>query len=554
MTTEPMSDLTAIVISFLRPAYTIACIETLREHYPGIKILVGENGEYEKELAKVCEKVGAKYIKLEYDSGVCQGRNSLMAHVETKYVLVGDDDFFYDEKTGVDKMRLLLESQEQIDLIGGRVRENGIVRNYQGSIDRKGRMIINRPIDVENAEYTSDAHSGLRWIKTDLVFNFFVARTERIKHIPWDDQIKVAYEHESWFIDLQKAGLFVAFSPEPIVEHKPMHLRDAVEKSAQHPTYKAFRMRRTDKERFFRRHKLDFVIDMNGNRDDAPYSPVERTRNDVKHVDFCITTFKRPEALERLLISIARYYPTANVYVADQNETLDREFYKRLRSDLFNMGLAKRVSVESLPYDCGLSYARNHLVTTTPNMYKLILDDDMEFSEETDIGKMIALFETNPKAGIVGGMVRQLGYDMHFEFTPEIEGDTIYHRTEVPNWKTHKEVKYRKTGCVLNFAVFKREVFNSIQWDRDLKVTEHTDFYLRLKNTGWQVLYTPDVVIEHPPVTRSQEYKDLRKRDQFMALMFRKHRAKRVIYENGQTFELMDDGSFSHYKQPPKKI
>lgn len=546
-----MHNVTAIIISFLRPAYTIACVKSLKETYPDIQILVGENGDYEPELADLVKEVGGRYIKLPYDSGVCVGRNTLMQEVQTEYVLVGDDDFFYTKDAMVDRMHTLLVNNPQIDLIGGRIRENGTIRNYQGSIERHDRMLRNTPINLDDGpQYSIDPESNLQWVKTDLVFNFFVARKASIIDIPWDNQIKVAYEHESWFIDLQDANRFVAFSPNPIVVHKPDHIRDIVEKSQKHPQYQQFRMRRNDKERFFTRHKLDYVIDMNGNRDDRPDSPVDKRKNDVKGVDFCITTFKRPQALKRLLFSIAKYYPMANVYVADQNETFDREFYKALRTELYDAGLVKRVSFESLPFDCGLSYARNHLVTTTPNQYKLILDDDMEFCEETDIGKMVTLFQANPYAGVVGGMVRQLGNDIHFEFYPEIKDGTLYHANGDIVWRTHQGIQYRRTGCVLNFALFKKEVFNQVQWDPNLKVTEHTDFYLRFKDTPYQVLYTPEVVIEHPPVERTGDYKEFRTRPEFLVYMMKKHKLNKIIYQNGQTYQLNDDGSVSHYRSP----
>jgi len=544
-----MKNTTAIIISFLRPAYTIGCIESLKRHYPDINIVVGENADHNAELAKTCAEYGAKYVQLPYDSGVCVGRNMLMKHVETEYVLVGDDDFFYEEHTGIDKMQTLLNGHPEIDLIGGRVIQDGVVRNYQGSIERYSRHLINRPIKLDEAEFKYDSASGLRYIKCDLTFNFFVARVERIKDIPWDEQIKVAYEHESWFIDLQDAKVNVYFSPEPIVIHKPEHLRKAVEKADAHPTYQAFRMRRCDKERFYTRHKLDYLIDMNGVKDYAPNSTQEIRKNDMKFVDVCITTFKRPKALERLLFSIAEYYPMANIYVADQDKVLDRAFYKDLRDRLYDHGLVKRLSVESLPYDCGVSYARNHLVTSTPNKFKLILDDDMEFTKETDIGKFIKIMEADNRAGIVGGLMKQNGVEVHFEFVPEKKGDAIFHTENKTNWKNHLGVRYKKSGCVLNFALFKKEIFEIIQWDPELKVTEHTDFYLRFQSLAYNVLYTPDVVIGHPSAERDPEYKQLRTRDEFQKLMFRKHGVKRMKYLNGQVVELAKDGSLTRYKE-----
>jgi hypothetical protein len=191
------------------------------------------------------------------------------------------------------------------------------------------------------------------------------------------------------------------------------------------------------------------------------------------------------------------------------------------------------------------------LANTTPNRYKLILDDDFEFTRETDIGKMVRLLDAFPRAGIVGGRVRQLGSDIHFEFTPEIRNDTIIHMTEKPNWKDFEGIKFRKTGCVLNFALMRKEIFNSIQWDNNLKVTEHIDFYLRMKSNPHYILYTPDVVVEHPPAGRNEDYKAMRKRDEFIKLMFAKHKVRRSKYENGQVTEVLPDGSIKRYKEKP---
>jgi GT2 family glycosyltransferase len=546
-----MKNTTAIVISFLRPAYTKACIRSLREQYPEIQIVVGENGHHNKELEAVCREVGAKYVQLPFDSGICVARNTLVRDIDTEYVLVGDDDFLYDREAGVDRMVSFLERHPEYDLIGGRVRQSGIVRNYQGMIERRPTHFQSYAIDPETQAFDTD-ETGLRYCPADLTFNYFVARTAKVKTVPWDEEIKVAYEHFSWFWDFKEAGGRVAFTPDAIVIHKPEHIAAQVYGSKDHPTYMAYRNRKSDKERFFGKYGLSYTIGMNGNKTYSPHHIVERRKNDTKHVDFCITTFKRPKALEKLLHSIAEIYPMANIYVADQNERLDREFYKKLKSDLFDMGLAKRVSVEHLPYDCGLSYARNHLVLTTPNPYKLILDDDMVFTEEADIGKMVKLLEAHPRAGVVGGLVRQMGHDLHFEFNLEKKDGTLLQVPDGNPWKKENGITYRKTGCVLNFALMRKELFNYIQWDPELKVTEHMDFYWRMRGVPMYILYTPDVAVDHPPAEREGDYKEMRQREEFLVRMMRKNGVTRVKYLNGQVRELMPDNSVKRYKEKPQ--
>ncbi|RKZ11057.1 hypothetical protein DRQ25_00935 [Candidatus Fermentibacteria bacterium] len=543
-----MKKVTAIVISFLRPGYTKACIRSLRKTYPKIRIIVGENGKKDIGLAQVCNEVKARYVMLPFDSGVCVGRNKLLELVKTKYVLVGDDDFFYTEKAGVDKMKKFLDKHGEYDLVGGRVTVGGVLQNYQGYTKKVDRHFESTPIDPETIKYQTD---DIRYCQADLTFNYFVARTEKIRPTPWDEKIKVAYEHYSWFYDFKCAGGKVAFSPNPVVIHKPEHVNPEYAGD-----YASFRNRKSDRARFFQKYDIDYSIDMRGH---ISYSPLYTRKKEInmratKYVDFCITTFKRPKALRRLLISIARHFPMANVYVADQNEKLDRVFYKKMRRELEKIGLSKRLFIIDLPYDCGLAHARNYLVLNTPNKYKLILDDDMAFTEETDIGKMVTLLDQHPKCGIVGGMVKQLGHEIHFEFSLEIIGNTIMHTPDGQPTRDFEGISYRKTGCVLNFAMMRKDMFGYIQWDRNLKVTEHTDFYLQMKKVPMYILYTPDVVVNHPPVEKDEqysEYKALRQRKEFMVKMLKKYKVTRVKYLNGQVTELMPDGALKRYKELP---
>jgi hypothetical protein len=95
----------------------------------------------------------------------------------------------------------------------------------------------------------------------------------------------------------------------------------------------------------------------------------------------------------------------------------------------------------------------------------------------------------------------------------------------------------------------RKDVFNHTQWDNELKVTEHIDFYLRMKHVPYTILYTPDVRVSHPPAERSDEYKAFRKRDEFMKKMLAKHGVRRVKYENRQVFELTPEGAIKHYRE-----
>ena len=249
-----MRNLTAITISFLRQEYTRKCVQSLIDNYSCIKILVAENGEYDKDMHKFLEAKGIQYHLMPFDSGVCFARNRLIDEVKTKYVLIGDDDFFYTETSQVDKMVKFLETHKEFSLIGGRIMEDGTIRDYQAKVLIKDGLLQQIPLKPEDLQVCEV--SGLRYQEAHLTFNFFVARTEDIKDARWDQNIKVAYEHSDWFIGLQKLGIPVAFSPDPIVIHKPK-LTGRID-----PRYLTFRSRRSDKEYFFSKWGLTDFIDV----------------------------------------------------------------------------------------------------------------------------------------------------------------------------------------------------------------------------------------------------------------------------------------------------
>lgn len=272
--------------------------------------------------------------------------------------------------------------------------------------------------------------------------------------------------------------------------------------------------------------------------------------NSTRQIDFCITTVKRPHALKRLLLSIVKYYPSAHIHIADQNEIFDQDFYEKLTRDFAFTDFTGYFNVNHLPYDCGISYARNNLVVSTPNRYKLILDDDMVFSERTDIAKFVELLEANPSAGVIGGLITRLGQEKHFESGLERRGDTLWMVPDENPYRNHNGIRFRKTDCIFNFALFRKDVFSHIQWDPEQKLSEHLDFYWRMKKVPIDVLYTPDVAIDHPPTESANEYKNLRWRSTYHVRMMRKHGFTEIRYINGGFKKLLSDGLLErHYTE-----
>lgn len=526
---------TAIIKTFLRDDYFFVCVDSLIKTYPSIKILTADSGNDSKEKKAFIKKHKLDYTKLPFDSGICVGRNTLIKKVETEYTLVGDDDFKYTDRAMVEEMITFLDNNPELDLIGGRVFEGGVIRNYQGFMSYSGRQVNYTPLDL-NKEFLKDKKSGLRYLPCDLTFNFFVARTKSLRSVLWPEEIKVRYEHTAFFLDFMKAGYKVAFTPDAIVDHKPNGIKNSNE-------YMPYRNRAIDKELFFKRYDIHTIKEFNGS-----ISTDEEFPSGYDNVSFIIKTLKRPACLEKLLFSIVKDYPRAKITIADDDIKFNKQYYKDLWERLMAKGLKNKPTAYNRPFDSGLSACRNFLIDNTDGDYILLLDDDFIFTEKTRIMKMKEILENNPKIGIVGGTVKNDEQETHFECVLEKEGDTLYQRPDGDDWKDCKGIPYKLTGCVLNFAMMRRKIFNDIRWDDKIKIKgEHTDFYLRLKDTKWKVAFCPEVSIRHEHISTG-EYREMRMRDDFFLMMMQKHGLTKYTYLNGRTFEVKD-GKMINYKQ-----
>jgi GT2 family glycosyltransferase len=247
-----LSNVTAIINNFLRPEYTKKCVESLRENYPQVKILVGNGDKPDPDLEQFVKDNGGDYIELPFDGGICVARNRMVEHVKTKYCLIGDDDFYYSPDA---HLEIMLDFMGIADVCGGRVREKGLMRDYQGFMEIKDNQLVYRRLLLDAWQH----YHNYRYKDCDITFNFFIAPTKRLKETKWDEKIKVSYEHSDWFLLAKEAGMRVVFTPHCVVDHKP-----ELDVKTDFGDYHVYRNRRVDRDHFFHKRGLKSAVDMNG--------------------------------------------------------------------------------------------------------------------------------------------------------------------------------------------------------------------------------------------------------------------------------------------------
>ena len=98
----------------------------------------------------------------------------------------------------------------------------------------------------------------------------------------------------------------------------------------------------------------------------------------MNDITFIVKTFERFYCIKRLVKSIFKYYPDANILIADDSEVSCKTYFYKKYGD-------GNITVYELEKDCGLSYGRNFLLERVKTKYFVLLDDDFVFDKRTNI-------------------------------------------------------------------------------------------------------------------------------------------------------------------------
>lgn len=238
----------------------------------------------------------------------------------------------------------------------------------------------------------------------------------------------------------------------------------------------------------------------------------------MKQVTAIIKTFERTESVRRLVQSIRLYYPDLRVIVGD---------------DSAHPQEVPGAELLALPHDIGLSAGRNRLVDAVDTEYTLLLDDDFVFEPSTRIEALLPPLE----AGLDLASGRVNGEDYHGML---MQRESTLHYL----FRQRRKVQagYPLYDMTWNFFLARTERLRELRWDEELKVCEHTDFFLRGMQMAQplRVTHVPEVNIGHLQ-DRNANYTRYRKRSAYYAILFfRKHGLLRSVNYSGKETTLLD--------------
>lgn len=197
--------------------------------------------DYSNYIKKKFNKLKLKYLVEDFNIGLSKGRNILLENVTTKYFLLCDDDFEFDDRTNL-KLALDMYNKNKVDILGGIVynrfaldslysilwtlkdikRLRKVLKKEEfGSIYNGKYYITNNKVELLVNRNIED-YCEKKVYKTDICSNFFVGNTDKIKSIGgWTPELLKVGEHEFFFLKAKKNNLKVGYTNMFGVRHFP---------------------------------------------------------------------------------------------------------------------------------------------------------------------------------------------------------------------------------------------------------------------------------------------------------------------------------------------
>eukprot|EP00727_Mastigamoeba_balamuthi_P012472 m51a1_g7848 putative beta- n-acetylgalactosaminyltransferase 2 (277) ;mRNA; r:221252-222211 len=207
---------TFVVKTMDRPDCVDRLVRSLRAAYPDVRVLVADDGA--RLQARTEQLVRGLPGPVE---------------VRTPLLVLLDDDFVFEERTDVAALVAVLEARPELDIASG-----GLRTDANPFYDYAGRLEVtpDGSLALRYGDYGAvpgPEGRAARCRYVDIVANFFAARTERVRGLRWDDELKLG-EHQDFFLRAKRAGLRVAACAGVVVYHAQVHTD---------PDYKRLRMR-----------------------------------------------------------------------------------------------------------------------------------------------------------------------------------------------------------------------------------------------------------------------------------------------------------------------
>ena len=213
--------------SFERHRQARELVRSIRKYYPGARIVIADDSS--KPLVIDPEKGNdVTVIQLPFNSGLSVGLNKALAEVRTPFMVRMDDDELLTRRVNIAEEIRFLHSHPEVDIVGLPCIDAMKSLSLKMSISRY------REFDMSYAPLPLKVPHGTKIDENHIVFgkvhNIFLARTDSVRKVGWDDNIRMIDHHDFFF---RAAGVLVSvISMNSVVFHNHNYFS---------PTYNTYR-------------------------------------------------------------------------------------------------------------------------------------------------------------------------------------------------------------------------------------------------------------------------------------------------------------------------
>jgi len=226
-----------------------------------------------------------------------------------------------------------------------------------------------------------------------------------------------------------------------------------------------------------------------------------------KKIAICIPTFCKDGVFMDTINSILDIYKDNWVIlIGDQNRKEDWSFEK---TAFYHSACAEahkslrnqdRIKVHALPYDCGLSRARNELVQLADHLgikYCLMSADSIRFTESMKNINYLLKYLNHSKGFNIDLLGLQLFGRVGWEANLELKNSQF----ELDFIDTSKKCGLLDRYCDNSLTIYNCEIVRNfflattksllnVPWDNKGKMSEHTPYFWEYKKAGYKVGWT----------------------------------------------------------------
>ena len=208
-------NVTFIYKSFERQRQAKALFKSIIKYYPGVRVVIADDSSKPLEL----EGENLHVIQMPFNSGLSKGLNLALAEEKTPFLIRMDDDELLTWRSDIaGKLRFLLTNPD-VDLDAIPCIETlrfQSMKKYMQPYYETTMKEAPLPLKVPHGTRIDENHIVLGKLP-----NRFLARTESIRKVGWDDNIRMIDHYDFFF---RAAGILVSVvSTKSFVYHNHNH-------------------------------------------------------------------------------------------------------------------------------------------------------------------------------------------------------------------------------------------------------------------------------------------------------------------------------------------